>query len=364
MAATRGALFSRAVQPDCDGLLDCILRKSTPRRVYNAELMIDAEVRAALSERFGVARDLHADDPFLPEKTQAALMSHLGYDFVRCKPDGLEFPHNRSTVADSASLSRKGGRSFVDEARGPITTWEELDSYPWPDPKKISTRSLEWYEKNLPDGMCVATGGMGHFCEYLVWLMGYQTLCFALADDRDLVLAIRDRLFAFYKDALSLLLSFPRVRMIWVGDDMGFRTGTLLSPADLRELVLPGHAMLCRMAHEAGRPYVLHSCGKLTEIMEDLIGGVGIDAKHSFEDAIQPVQDAKVAYGDRIAVLGGIDVDFLCRATEKQVRERTRRTIETCMPGGGWCLGTGNSVANYIPLDNYLAMLDEGRRVV
>ncbi len=32
------------------------------------------------------------------------------------------------------------------------------------------------------------------------------------------------------------------------------------------------------------------------------------------------------------------------------------------MPGGGYCLGTGNSVANYIPLDNYLAMVDEGRR--
>jgi uroporphyrinogen decarboxylase len=31
------------------------------------------------------------------------------------------------------------------------------------------------------------------------------------------------------------------------------------------------------------------------------------------------------------------------------------------MPGGGYCLGTGNSVANYIPLENYLAMVDEGR---
>jgi uroporphyrinogen decarboxylase len=196
----------------------------------------------------------------------------------------------------------------------------------------------------------------------MVWLMGYQTLCFALSDNRDLVLAIRDRLFSFYKEALALLLTFPRVRLIWVGDDMGFRTGTLLSPADLRELVFPGHAQLARMAHNAGRPYILHSCGNLAAIMEDLIGGVGIDAKHSFEDTIQTVEAARQAYGDRIAVLGGIDVDFLCRATEEQVRARTRRTVQQCLPGGGWCLGTGNSVANYIPLENYLAMLDEGRR--
>ena len=289
-------------------------------------------------------------------------MRFLGYELVRCKPYGLEFPHNRATADDTASLSSSGGRSFVDETRGPITTWEEFESYPWPDPKEISTRSLEWFERNLPDGMGLSTGGLGHFCEYLVWLMGYQTLCFALVDKRDLVMAIRDKLLEFYREAAALLLSFSRVRVIWVGDDMGFRTGTLISPDDLRELVLPGHEMLAKMTHEAGRPYFFHSCGRLTHIMEDLISGVGIDAKHSFEDTIERVEDAKKAYGSRIAVLGGIDMDFLCRASQEEVRARTRRTIEACQPGGGWALGTGNSVANYIPLDNYLAMLDEGRR--
>ena len=72
--------------------------------------------------------------------------------------------------------------------------------------------------------------------------------------------------------------------------------------------------------------------------------------------------EARRLYGGRIGLIGGIDVDFLCRATEEQVRARTRFIIEECVQGGGWCLGTGNSVANYVPLDNYLAMLDEGRR--
>ena len=44
------------------------------------------------------------------------------------------------------------------------------------------------------------------------------------------------------------------------------------------------------------------------------------------------------------------------------MRQRTRETLEACQPGGGYCLGTGNTVANYIPLDRYLAMLDEGRK--
>ena len=96
--------------------------------------------------------------------------------------------------------------------------------------------------------------------------------------------------------------------------------------------------------------------------MEDLIEDVGIDARHSFEDAIETVEEANEKYGGRIALLGGIDVDFLCRANEEQIRRRVRHTLERCNPGGGYCLGTGNSVANYIPLDNYLAMMDEGRR--
>jgi uroporphyrinogen decarboxylase len=354
--------FSTAVQADTEGLLACLRREGTPRRVFAAELMIDAEVQAVLVRRFGLDDGISAADPFAEEKTHARLMQFLGYESVRIKPEGIEFPHAMQAIADTAGLSRAGGRRYMDEARGPVTTWEEFERYPWPDPKRISLKSLEWYEKNLPDGMCMATGGMAHICEYLVRLMGYETLCYALVEARDLVKAIRDKVVAFYRDALSIILTFSRVRMIWGGDDMGFRTGTLLSPADLRELVFPGHAVYARMAHQAGRPYILHSCGNLSEVMEDLITGVGIDAKHSFEDAIQTMPEARRLYGKRIGLIGGIDVDFLCRATEEQVRARTRHIIEECVQGGGWCLGTGNSVANYIPLDNYLAMLDEGRK--
>lgn len=135
----------------------------------------------------------------------------------------------------------------------------------------------------------------------------------------------------------------------------------MISPADTREFVLAGHKRLAEMAHAAGRPYLLHSCGNLGDILEDLIEDVRIDGKHSFEDTIEDVRDAKRSYGDRIALIGGIDVDFLCRADETAIRRRVRDTLDVCLPGGGYCLGSGNSVANYVPLDNYLAMVDEGR---
>jgi uroporphyrinogen decarboxylase len=74
------------------------------------------------------------------------------------------------------------------------------------------------------------------------------------------------------------------------------------------------------------------------------------------------VEQTQADYGQRIAVLGGIDLDFLCRADESALRRRVRTTLEKCHAGGGYLLGTGNSVANYLPLENYLIMLDEGRR--
>ncbi|NUN95902.1 MAG: uroporphyrinogen-III decarboxylase-like protein [Candidatus Omnitrophica bacterium] len=356
-------LLEVPVSPDCEGLLRNIRREGTPARTHFIELFLDPEVQEAVCERFDLLSGLDPGDPFFGEKRQVAIQTFLGYDSVRCGLEGLAMPLRREETPDTAELSRMGGRSFVDEHAGPITSWEEFERYPWPDPERASTRALEWYEERLPEEMCViGSGGFAHFAEYLTWLMGYETLCLALYDDRDLVAAISRKLLEMYRVVLSRMLAFDCVRIIWGSDDMGFRTSTLISPDDLREFVLPGHKMLAAMSHAVGRPYLLHCCGKIDLIMEDLIEDVGIDAKHSFEDTIESVIDAKARFGDRIALLGGIDVDFLCRADESAIRGRVRETLEACLPGGGYCLGTGNSVANYIPLDHYLWMLDEGRR--
>ncbi len=355
--------FAVGITPDWPALVRCIERKGTPARVHHIELFLDPEVQEAICDRFELLEDLDAEDPYYALQRQIRIQRVLGYDYVRCSVEGLEVPLNRMTIDDTAALRREGGRNYMDEHRGPVTNWDEFESYPWPDPNAVSTRALTWYEDNLPEDMCVmGSGGFAHFAEYVTWLMGYETLCYALYDQRDLVQAISERLIEIFRVILAQMLQFERVKIVWGSDDMGFKTGTLISPDDLREFVLPGHKLMAEMSHHAGRPYLLHSCGNLRSIMEDLLSDVQIDALHSFEDTIVTVTEMKQQYGNRVALLGGIDVDFLCRATEEQVRARVRNTLDVCLPGGGYCLGTGNSVANYIPLGNYLAMLDEGRR--
>ena len=87
------------------------------------------------------------------------------------------------------------------------------------------------------------------------------------------------------------------------------------------------------------------------------IVGIGFDARHSYEDAIMPVEEFYGKWHRRIAVLGGIDVDFLCRRPLEEITDRSRRMLaRAAAAGGGYALGTGNSVPEYISDERYLAM--------
>ena len=97
------------------------------------------------------------------------------------------------------------------------------------------------------------SGNFAHFAEMLTWLMGYETLCFALYDQRDLVEAIVAKLREFYRVCLERILQFDRVKIIWGSDDMGFKNGLMISPNDTREFVLSGHKEMAEMSHAAGR---------------------------------------------------------------------------------------------------------------
>lgn len=359
--------FSTQITPDWQAFLRCLRREGTPERVHFIELIIDGEIKDAVCERYDLLAGLDPADPYFLYRKQIAVQRFLGYDYVVVPGSVGEslderLPHFSLVTADTADLAHRGGRAYVDEHRGPIMSWDDFKRYPWPTIRDFSTRGLDWFEDNLPADMCVIGGLIGSLYENISWLMGYEPLCLALYEQRDLVAAIRDRLVELYCAELEVILRYSRVKVIWGSDDLGFKTSTLISPRDLREFVFPGHVRLAGMAHAAGRPYILHSCGQLERIMPDLLDDIRIDGKHSYEDTIVDVRQLKATVGQRTALLGGIDVDFLCRASEEQIRARVRDTLRVCHPGGGYCLGTGNTVANYIPLDHYLAMLDEGRR--
>ena len=286
-----------------------------------------------------------------------AFWHRMGYDFVRFER-ALPFPVKRVMAPDTAAVTDRQ-RAWSEEHAGSIQTWEDFERYPWPKLEEMDFFPFEYISAHLPEGMGLLTSHAGGIFEHLSWIMSFEGLCLAVIENPGLVRAVSDEvgglLTGFYRHVLGL----DRVAAIFGGDDMGFRTGTLVSPADLREYCLPWHQRLAAMAHQKGLPYFLHSCGQIEAIMADLISAVRIDGKHSFEDAIVPAEKFQAQYGERLAVLGGVDVHILAQSTPEGVRLRTRALIETCGRRGRFAVGSGNSIPSYVPAENYLAMVDE-----
>ena len=87
---------------------------------------------------------------------------------------------------------------------------------------------------------------------------------------------------------------------------------------------------------------------------------VGIDALHAFEDVSYPVTRYKGQWGERIGIMGGVDVDKLARFDEDSLRRYVREILDSCMQGGRYVFGSGNSITNYVPVENFIIMIDEG----
>jgi uroporphyrinogen decarboxylase len=315
-------------------------------------------MQSVLGEKMVNTTDRSGIDDYLNKLLRFQLM--MGYDYlpIQIQP---QLPRTNVLSGNDTAILAKEKRNWVDEHHGMVTSWEEFEKYPWPEPGATDFTLLEKAAKMIPEGMKIMVWSSG-ILENVQWLMGYEPMSYATFENPELIAALFEKVDKLIGNIFETASQVPEVGLLAMGDDMGFKSGTLFSPDFLRKQVFPLQKKYVDIAHKYNNPFVLHSCGKLQSIMDDLIDYVGIDAKQSYEDVILPVTEAKRLYGNRVAIVSRMDIDFLCRSTEEEVRQRVRKTLELCTPGGGYVMGTGNSVANYIPVENYKAMMDETRK--
>lgn len=339
-------------QPDFDQFLKILRRQGRPRHLPFYEHIASPEF---IARRTGV--DFHRMDPGQRDywKTYVDFWLGLGYDYVP-----LEVPLN----CPLGKPEHGSARSIQSEALVVIRDRNEYEAYPWPqESNAISFRYFEIVSELLPEGVKIVGGVAAGPYEWISQMLGTVGLSYLMVDDPELVSEMFSRIGGLHHSAVRQLASIDAVGALRQGDDLGYKTSTFLSPGQLRKYVFPTYRKMVTEAHRQGKPFILHSCGNLDKVYEDLVD-CGIDAKHSFEEAILPVEEFKRRYGDRMTPLGGLDVDYICRSTEEEIRTYTRRKIERCYYDGYWALGTGNSLTDYMPVENYLVVLDEGLRVL
>lgn len=336
-----------------------VLKGERAKKVHFVELLFDTEIKKYITENLLGKKWIPLSSSTKEDywKQEINFWYKMGYDFIKVS-EGLSFPLKYRECEDTALLSR-GKRNWIEEGKGMISSWKEFEEYPWPKLEEMDFSPYEIISKNLPEGMkmmvCSYDGVFEIASQYL---LGFENMSYLLIDHPDLVEATFNKLgeiiYTFYQNIIDL----ENVGGIFHNDDLGFKTSTFLSPSLLRRLVLPWHKKYAFLTHEKRKIYWFHCCGDVLNIMKDLIEEVKIDAFHSFQDVIIPVKEFKKRYPE-IAVLGGVDVDKLTRLEENDLRKYVREILEECMPKK-YALGSGNSISNYIPVKNYLVMLDEG----
>ncbi len=342
MATVEGVL-SLAQRPDKRNLLK-VLRREIPSRPTLFEFFMNGD----LEEQVTRGLEYDVEHPFFGWRRRADTFRLLGYDYVTI---GCHVPF------PTKGVDRHGAASVSKNDQAVIFSMEDAEAYPWPDPDRCEYGMYADVRDRIPDEMGIVASGPGGIEELLIDLMGYEPLCYALIDQPELVEYVVNRLGEIQLRHYEIAAACPFVDALLYNDDWGFKQQTILSPADMRKYLYPWVRKIADTAHAAGKPLAIHSCGNLSMVMDDMIGELRIDAKHSYEDVIQPVEAFYDEYGGRIAVLGGIDLDYVIRQPKEAVYNRSCAMLEKGMARGGYALGTGNSVPGYCPTEQYLAMI-------
>jgi uroporphyrinogen decarboxylase len=252
---------------------------------------------------------------------------------------------------------------------GPIQTRDDFKKYPWKEIpaifKEKYTPHFDAIRMTLPPGM-KAYGGCGYgIFEASQDLVGYEPLCVLQYLDPDLFRDLFVRIGEIWVELWRWVInSYQDIFVFYrMGDDLGYKTSTMLDPDVIRQHILPQYKQIIDIVHSSGKKFLLHSCGNIFQLMDDIIS-LGIDAKHSNEDQIAPFMEWVDKYSDQIGLFGGFDLNLL-------IMKKPDEIFETVLSQGtlfrtkakGYGLGSGNSIPGYIPVDGFMAMIEAVKEI-
>jgi uroporphyrinogen decarboxylase len=315
------------------------LRCQQPDRVPYCELAI----ARSLAERMmgWGAPDQAADletTPYTVDEAKA-IAAELGFDNIAYV---LRAPVYAQRLAGA------DGRLFYGE--GMIHTEADLPMIELPDPYDDALyEGAESFAQNKGDYAAWFVTRIGIFPTMLS--MGIENFSYALYDNPSFLETILDR-YCEWSVVVAERVSKLGFDVYASTDDMAFNTQPFFSPKVFRELVLPRYQ---EVAKHITLPWVIHSDGNIMPFLPDLIE-LGISGVHPLEKGAMDVAAVKRLYGDRICLLGNVDLNILGLGTPEETDREVYELIHTAGPGGGYIVSSGNSLAGYLKPENVRAL--------
>jgi uroporphyrinogen decarboxylase len=283
-----------------------------------------------------------------------------GYDYIKIQP-GVDFNPGKIGQSDKAVFQEDGtvAMKWASEGEGVITSFEDLEKYQFPKKEDFDYSKFEQVRELLPEGMGVI-GQYGDIFTMTWEMMGFETFSMALFENPDLIDALNEKVGELVLSMFANFAQSDAVDALWFSDDIAYTNGLLMPPDVLDKYLFRWLGEIGKLAKEYNKPLIYHTDGVLWDVFDRIIES-GVDAIHPIEPKAMDIAEVKEKVGDKLCLIGHVDVDLLSRGTTSEVKEQVRKNIEAAAFNGGYCVGSGNSIPEYVSFENYLAMLEAAK---
>jgi uroporphyrinogen decarboxylase len=198
----------------------------------------------------------------------------------------------------------------------------------------------------------------------LAWhLTGLEKYLVAMMCDEPWLELLNDRV-EKWSTGLALQLVKAGVDAIWLGEDLGTQTSTLISPEDWRMKFKPRHIrMIEKLRHENPNIIIImHSDGAVAPLLDDFIE-MGVDVYNPVQPNVpgSDPRELKEKYGNRICFFGGIDQQFLLPSGNiPAIRAEIKERISILGKDKGYLLAPAHILQADVSTGTIEAMIQAG----
>ena len=344
-----------------------ILRREPVDRIGVYEHFWPAAVRRWVAE----GRMAEGEDPD----------AHFALDMAQHRPFDMnaDFRHGRKVIAQTErhtdyldgngatlrkSVDSDGGAVAVEFSIRERADWaERIRPHLVPARERIDVDGWRaTRERAHRHGQFLVLGNRFIF-QMIEMICGHEYMLMGMALDPDWVREMADAYAALEIGLMDILFAEAGPPDgLWLNEDLGFKHKPFMRTEMFLDIVQPAQKRVIDFAHGRGLPVIVHSCGFMEPLIPGLIDA-GMDCLQTME--VKAGMDARrimQAYGDRIALCGGLDA----RNLVANDRDAIRAELEEKLPAlkqGGYIFHSDHSITTQVEYDTYRFFLDEGLRL-